>query len=70
MATQSQVFKSMLTLNTIEAQTGVVEMIDESYEAVEAFVEFAYLESVANFESLAEQLYVIADKYDVPSLKV
>jgi hypothetical protein len=60
----------MLTLNTIEAQTGVVEMIDESYEAVEAFVEFAYLESVANFESLAEQLYVIADKYDVPSLKV
>jgi hypothetical protein len=28
------------------------------------------LESVANFESLAEQLYVIADKYDVPSLKV
>jgi hypothetical protein len=60
----------MFTLNTIEAQTGVVEMPDTTYEAVKAFVEFIYLGSAEHFESLADQLYILADKYDVPPLKV
>jgi hypothetical protein len=60
----------MLSLNTVEAQTGIVEMGYESYEVVEAFVEFVYLESTDKLETLADQLYVLADKYEVPKLKV
>jgi hypothetical protein len=70
LAAQSGVFKAMLSLNSIEAQTGVVEMDDASYEVIHAFVEFMYLESTDKLEVLAEQLYVLADKYDVPKLKV
>jgi hypothetical protein len=60
----------MLLNNSIEAKTGVVEITDATYEAVEAFVEFLYLDSTEKFESLVEQLYVLADMYDVPLLKV
>jgi hypothetical protein len=59
----------MLTGNSIEAQTGVVEMVDASYEAVQAFVEFMYLERTDKFEELITELFILADKYEVPSLK-
>jgi hypothetical protein len=59
----------MLSRNSIEAKTGAVEMFDANYEAVQAFVEFMYLESTDKFEELATELFVLADKYEVPSLK-
>jgi hypothetical protein len=70
LASQSAVFNSMLLLNSIEAQTGVVEMEDETYETVQAFVEFVYMGSTEKLTDLAEGLYILAEKYDVPKLKV
>jgi hypothetical protein len=60
----------MMTLNSIEAQTGVIEMPDSSYGAVESFVEFLYLGSVEKLDEFVEELFVLADKYCVEHLKV
>jgi hypothetical protein len=60
----------MFTSNSVEAQTGIVEITDFTYEAVEAFVEFMYLNATDKLEVLTKELYVLADFYDVQLLKV
>jgi hypothetical protein len=60
----------MFTSNSVEAQTGIVEITDSTYEAVEAFVEFMYLDVTDKLEVLTKELYVLADFYDVQLLKV
>jgi hypothetical protein len=57
-------------MNTIEAQTSVIEIPDASYGAVESFLEFLYLRSAEKLEEFVEELFVMADKYCVESLKV
>jgi hypothetical protein len=60
----------MMTLNTIEAQTGVIDMSDARYGAVKSFLEFLYLGSVEKLDAFLEELFVLADKYCVDPLKV
>jgi hypothetical protein len=60
----------MMTLNSIEAQTGVIDMSDSSYGAIESFIEFLYLGTAEKLDEFVEELFVLADKYCVEQLKV
>jgi hypothetical protein len=60
----------MMKMNSIEAQTGIIEIPDASYEAVEVFLEFFYVGYAENLDIFVEELFVIADRYFVESLKV
>jgi hypothetical protein len=70
LVSQSEVFKRMMMMNTIEAQTSVIEIPDAGYGAVESFLEYIYLGSVEKLDTFVEELFVMSDKYCVDSLKV
>jgi hypothetical protein len=57
-------------MNSIEAQTGIIEISDTSYHVVEFFLEFLYVGSTQNLDIFVEELFVLADRYFVESLKV
>jgi hypothetical protein len=60
----------MMTMNSVEAETNVIEIPDASYGAVESFVEFLYLGVAEKLDDFVEELFVMADKYCVAQLKV
>lgn len=55
---------------TTEAETGVVTVTDNSVTAVRGLLEFMYTGKVENLNEKAEELLVIAEKYDVLNLKI
>lgn len=69
LATRSEVFRSMLTHDTREKQTNVIEIQDVSCEAVNAFVKYLYIEEIDNVSEELDTLLMLADKYDVQGLK-
>jgi hypothetical protein len=60
----------MMKMNSVEAQTGIIEIPDASYHAVESFLEFLYVGSTQNLDNFVEELFVLADRYFVQPLKV
>jgi hypothetical protein len=60
----------MLTSNTIEAKTGIIEITDTSYGSVKSFLEFLHLGVTEKLDEYVEELYVLADMYCVNPLKV
>lgn len=60
----------MLTANTKEAKTGIIEIKDIPADIVKAFVEYLYIGHVEDLDLLVPDLFDIADKYNVESLKV
>lgn len=69
LATRSEVFHSMLTHDTRENQTNIIEIQDASFEAIKAFVKYLYIEEVDNVSEELDSLVMLADKYDVQGLK-
>uniref|UniRef100_A0A914KI65 BTB domain-containing protein n=1 Tax=Meloidogyne incognita TaxID=6306 RepID=A0A914KI65_MELIC len=71
LANNSVVFKGMFKSNMVEAQTGELKIKDFSYNCVIAMIEFFYSGEINEdtFEELGENLFAIAHKYEVESLK-
>ena len=69
----SQVLKAMLTSGVEEAISNCIDMNDFSIKAVVYFLEYLYTGTLSlndddDEEDWFVQLWVMADKYDVPSL--
>ncbi|CAB3403667.1 unnamed protein product [Caenorhabditis bovis] len=67
----SPVFRSMFSSETmIEAQKGVIDILDAKYESVKAMVEFMYTGNTDALDSHSiDEILAIADKYEVLPLK-
>ena len=67
---RSQVFKSMLTHDMTEKNSGVIDIPDCDPQAFEQFLSYIYTGKVDSLkESNMLHLYYIADKYDKKELK-
>jgi hypothetical protein len=60
----------LLTVNCKEVQTGTIEITDAKAVVIEALVEYMHRGDVKNLDSVAVELFKMADKYDVEPLKV
>ncbi|CAK5069959.1 unnamed protein product [Meloidogyne enterolobii] len=71
LAQNSEVFKRMLGQNMIEKEIGEIKIVDCSVDCFRAMLEFFYSGEIeiSTFEKLGEDLYAIADKYEVVTLK-
>ncbi|CAI5446720.1 unnamed protein product [Caenorhabditis angaria] len=67
----SPVFRSMFSSESmIEAQNGIIDILDAKYESVRAMVEFMYTGSTDALDSHSiDEVLAIADKYEVLPLK-
>lgn len=68
-ATQSDVFKAMLSHETREKIHGVIEIKDTSTEVFRSFLKYLYTNKIDEIEILGHELMIIADKYNVQSLR-
>ena len=70
LAGRSPVFRAMFAHpSTVESVSGRVEINDLSADVVDALLTFMYTGSVPDVKTLAAELLVAADKYDLPTLK-
>jgi speckle-type POZ protein len=71
LASRSEVFKAMLTQEeSLERIKNEVEIKDCSHEALESFLEFLYTDGLSDKTPYqSTELLVLADKYNIPSLK-
>lgn len=71
LAQNSPVFKSMFSSEgMIEAQRGVIDILDAKYDSVRAMVEFMYTGNTDALEGNSiDEVLAIADKYEVLPLK-
>lgn len=69
MTCQSEVFDKMLTGDTQEAQTKVIEMKDVSENAIETLIRWLYLGEIESDDDV-RGLFFLADKYFIENLKV
>lgn len=54
---------------TKESQTGVVTVTDHTSEAVSDMLEYMYSGQLKNLDKMAEELFQLADKYNISNLK-
>lgn len=69
LAARSDVFYAMFVHDTKERKEGVIEMQDVGMAALKSFVKYLYTDQVYNIEEEVEELLMLADKYNVPSLQ-
>lgn len=69
LAHHSEVFRSMLTLDTKERNEGIIEITDTDASSFKAFIKYLYTNEIDSIHSLADDLIILADKYDVVSLR-
>lgn len=70
LALRSEVFRSMLTLDTKEKKEGIIRIEDTNAPSFEAFIKYLYTnEKIDKIEEVASDLVVLADKYDIQCLK-
>lgn len=70
LAARSPVFKAMMTHDTKEYNTGVVDIQDVDHNSFSSFLEYLYTGSMeAVTPENAYKLYTVADKYQVHELK-
>jgi len=65
----SKVFKSMFESNLNENQNNRLKINDFDFEVVKAMITFLYSGKLESVDLYASELLVIADKYDIGSLK-
>ncbi len=66
----SQVFRSMfLQEGMVEAQNGLIDILDSYFEPVQAMIEFMYTGTAADIERCPEEILALAEKYAVQKLK-
>jgi len=65
----SEVFERMLMSETRESKENVVKIEDVSASIMEKFVDYLYLGELDGLDDFAEDIFVLADRYLVESLK-
>lgn len=65
----SDVFYAMFQSDTIEGNKGIIQIEDTSMEAFKSFLEYLYTNKLPDTIELIDDLMVMADKYNVQSLK-
>ncbi|XP_043287798.1 speckle-type POZ protein-like isoform X2 [Venturia canescens] len=68
-AAQSKVFQAMFLNEMLEKEKGTVNIPDTRAEVFQKFLDYLYTGEVDNFEDIVDELIVIADKYQVSTLK-
>ncbi|XP_008556027.1 TD and POZ domain-containing protein 1 [Microplitis demolitor] len=66
---RNNVFRAMLTSDTQSTKNNVINIFDMDSEILEKLLEFIYTDNVTNLDGVAERLYEVADKYQIPALK-
>jgi len=70
LSARSPVFKAMFQSNMKENESGTVEIEDIQQEVVLEFLQYIYTGTISlNFEKYGEELFAVADKYQVDQLK-
>lgn len=69
LATRSKVFHSMFANDMKEKQDGVVMIEDFGMIAFEKFIKYLYTNEIDNLDEGAEDLMMIAEKYDIQCLR-
>jgi len=67
---QSEVFKRMLLSNSIEAASSRIVLKEVRPEVIESLIFYLYLGKPDKLETLAEELFILADKYNIEKLKM
>jgi hypothetical protein len=66
----SDVFKRMLSRpNSTEAQTGIIKIKDAKPKVIKALIRWMYQVEIPNMNKVANDLYRVADKYEIDFLK-
>ena len=68
LASQSPVFKRMLMTNMTEKESNVIELTDIDPPALSELLTYLYSGTTPNMKSLAKNLLVVADKYELSHL--
>jgi hypothetical protein len=66
----SEVFRAAFFHNTIEKQNNVIKIDDLDPVLVEKMLYYMYSGIVEDLDNIASELYVVADRYAVHTLKV
>lgn len=69
LATNSPVFKAMLTSNMKETNNNEIQIDDIEPEVMTEFLELIYTGKSSNLDKFAMDLFIAADKYQINSLK-
>ena len=69
LSSESDVFAAMFTLDMLEQETGVVEITDFSFEAVQEMIRFLMHGSCCRWLTHLDELTRIADKYNIQGMK-
>lgn len=67
---QSEVFEKMLTSSMEEAKTNEIKIFGVQPNIMEAFIKYLHLGQLNDLDSVAQDLFVVADKYRVETLMV
>ena len=69
LASRSQTFAAMFGHDMLENKTNSVEITDVVHEVLKEMLRFIYMGQVENMETVASDLFIAADKYDIQDLK-
>lgn len=69
LATRSPVFAAMLKNHTAESISGTATLIDVDGKTLEILLSFMYSADASRVGEKAEELLVVADKYDIADLR-
>jgi speckle-type POZ protein len=70
LAIHSNVFRAYFNHNTRETQTKTIQIDDVDANLVEAMLKYCYSGKVENLAEIAQDLYVLADRYQMEELQV
>ncbi|RWS15260.1 speckle-type POZ protein A-like protein [Dinothrombium tinctorium] len=70
LASESKVFMAMFDSDMKEKRENCLEITDFKYESIYAIVKFMYCHQIDDIEKIAYDLLALAEKYDIPELKL
>ena len=69
LASRSQTFQAMFNHDMVENNLNIVKIPDVDYEVLKQMLRFIYMGQVENMKTVATDLFIAADKYDIQDLK-
>ena len=69
LAARSSIFEAMFKHDTIENKTSIVDIKDIEYDVLKEMLRYIYVGKVENIKTVASDLLIAADKYDIQDLK-
>ncbi|KAI1308962.1 Speckle-type POZ protein [Halotydeus destructor] len=66
---RSPVFRAMFSMQSVESKSKTISIRDYDSDTVKVFLQFLNTDQVSNLDEHAQELFIMADKYQVPLLK-